>query len=342
MEERLRAFLEAVAGPGIEVRDFVPLSGGYSNETFAFRAVQNGKEQDLILRKQMDSGGILETDLAAEFRVIDCLNKRGFPVPAVHWLDATGEYLGKPGFVMERLSGTSKPDPLFELGTEQLCARVSTEIIDALGRLHALAPSELADTGLPVPDDWHAYIQKEINELEAGFDAILLEGVPAIAEMFRWMRRNIPEPMPFRLVHCDYQLANFMYDDSGLIGVIDWELVHFGDPREDLGWLQIMCLLFGFDIRPRVEGGFLQRYTEKSGLEVTAEGVLFFQILRGLAVTFGVLRNAKGFADGAHRDIMAPYLQIPLQKGTRLQLESMGMTHDALGRLQSKIPAEVA
>ena len=31
-----------------------------------------------------------------------------------------------------------------------------------------------------------------------------------------------------------------------------------------------------------------------------------------------------------------------IQKGTRLQLESMGMTHDALGKLQSMIPAEVA
>jgi hypothetical protein len=39
---------------------------------------------------------------------------------------------------------------------------------------------------------------------------------------------------------------------------------------------------------------------------------------------------------------MAPYLQIPVQKGTRLQLESMGMTHQALGKLQSMIPSEVA
>ncbi|MEX2238764.1 MAG: phosphotransferase family protein [Dehalococcoidia bacterium] len=340
--DRLKAFLEATAGPGYEVSELQPLSGGYSNETFAFQAHHKGKDHHMILRKQMESGGILQTDLAAEFRAIECLHRRGFPVCKVHWLDATGEFLGQPGFVMERVGGTSKPEPLFQPGAEPLLKKVSTEIIDALGELHSLEPSELSDTGLAVPDDWEGYINAQINEMEAGFDAILLEGLPAVAEMFRWLRRNIPEPLPFRLVHCDYQMANFMYDDTGLKAIIDWELVHFGDPREDLGWLQIMCLLFGFDIRPHVEGGFLERYSERSGLPVTPEGVLFFQILRGLAVTWGVMRNAHGFAVGTHRDIMAPYLQIPVQKGTRLQLESMGMTHERLGQLQEMTKAGVA
>ena len=42
------------------------------------------------------------------------------------------------------------------------------------------------------------------------------------------------------LVHGDYRLGNFLVERDGggarLTGILDWEMVHLGDPLEDLAW----------------------------------------------------------------------------------------------------------
>jgi aminoglycoside phosphotransferase (APT) family kinase protein len=331
MKEKVRALVEAHTGPGVEIFELQRLPGGYSQETYAFRARHDGKEYSLILRRRPESGGILQSDLASEYRIIQALHAAGLPVPAAYWLDADGQYLGTPCFVMERLKGDSRPDPLFEPGNEALLSRVSTDIIDTLGRIHSLDPRDLADTGLSVPDSWEDYIMSQLDRMEAEFADTILEGRPDYAEIFRFMRRHVPPPMDFRLVHCDYQLANFLFDSEGLKGVIDWEVAHFGDPREDLGWLQLMCALFPWDIRPHVEDGYLERYREKSGLDVQAEDIRFFLGLRGLAITLPILKNMKGFCDGANRDMTAVYLPRPMLIGVRAIWNELGITAAAAG-----------
>jgi hypothetical protein len=47
------------------------------------------------------------------------------------------------------------------------------------------------------------------------------------------------------VVHGDFRLGNWMVDASGLVGVLDWELAHVGDPVEDLGWMCVRSWRFG-------------------------------------------------------------------------------------------------
>ena len=47
------------------------------------------------------------------------------------------------------------------------------------------------------------------------------------------------------LVHGDFRLGNVIVDEKGLAAVLDWELVHLGDPMEDLGYLCIRAWRFG-------------------------------------------------------------------------------------------------
>jgi aminoglycoside phosphotransferase (APT) family kinase protein len=79
MEERVKAFVEAKIGPGAEILDLQRLPGGYSQETYAFRLRHSGREQQLILRKKPASGGILQSDLGSEFRLLQVLHRMGFP-----------------------------------------------------------------------------------------------------------------------------------------------------------------------------------------------------------------------------------------------------------------------
>lgn len=331
VEALLQRFLEAKAGAGVRVSDVQRLAGGYSQETYGFHAVHDGVEYDLILRRKPPSGGILNSDLGAEFRVIKAVRAAGYPAPEAHWLDETGEYLDQPGFVMSRIPGVAKPDQLFLPENAAWLRRVGTEIVDALGQLHAIQPERLPACGLAMPPAWRSYVSGVVDAAEAGFSAVLLEGQPLLAEQFRWLRRNMPEEMPLRLVHCDFQPGNIMYDETGVRGIIDWEMAHFGDPREDLGWLRAMGSLTGYEFLYLLEGGWINRYNAQSGLNVTQAGIDYFQVLRGLSVLPAIMANMKGFGLGEHHDIMGPYVTIGIPRFLNQQAAVAGISRARLG-----------
>ena len=57
-------------------------------------------------------------------------------------------------------------------------------------------------------------------------------------------------------MHGDFRTGNLMIAADGLTGVLDWELTHRGDPRQDLGWLCTKAWRFG---SPHPVGGFGRR-----------------------------------------------------------------------------------
>lgn len=48
--------------------------------------------------------------------------------------------------------------------------------------------------------------------------------------------RLMPPGSKLSIVHGDFRLGNYLFEPSGLTGIIDWEMVHVGDPLEDLAW----------------------------------------------------------------------------------------------------------
>ena len=46
-------------------------------------------------------------------------------------------------------------------------------------------------------------------------------------------------------MHGDFRMGNLIVDGSGLAAVLDWELVHIGEPYEDLAWFCIRAWRFG-------------------------------------------------------------------------------------------------
>jgi aminoglycoside phosphotransferase (APT) family kinase protein len=47
------------------------------------------------------------------------------------------------------------------------------------------------------------------------------------------------------VVHGDFRLGNLLVGPAGLVAALDWELVHLGDPMEDLAWLVVRAWRFG-------------------------------------------------------------------------------------------------
>ncbi len=83
-------------------------------------------------------------------------------------------------------------------------------------------------------------------------------------------------------MHGDFRLGNLLIGPDGLRAVLDWELVHLGDPVEDLGWLCTKVWRFG---SPQPAGGFgsrselLDGYESVAGWRPTDEDLAWWEML---------------------------------------------------------------
>ena len=147
---------------------------------------------------------------------------------------------------MERLEGETIPrrllrDDAYAAARPRLARRLG----EVLARIHQIDPADVP--GLPNTD-----ALAQLTELYQGF----AEPRPALEIGLRWLREHQPAPVADTVVHGDFRTGNLMIATDGLAGVLDWELTHRGDPRQDLGWLCTKAWRFG---SPHPVGGFGSR-----------------------------------------------------------------------------------
>jgi aminoglycoside phosphotransferase (APT) family kinase protein len=128
---------------------------------------------------------------------------------------------------------------------------------------------------------------------------------PILEAAFRWLEEITPPP-PERpvLVHGDFRNGNLMiHPDDGLVGVLDWELAHLGDPAEDLGWICVNSWRFGEWRRPVGGFGGYADLLAGYGGGISLERVRFWQALGSLKWGVMCLMMYSSFATGQDRSI---------------------------------------
>jgi aminoglycoside phosphotransferase (APT) family kinase protein len=126
-------------------------------------------------------------------------------------------------------------------------------------------------------------------------------------------------------VHGDYRLGNFLIErDAGgarLTGILDWELVHLGDPLEDLAWCSSALWRAGTPwaaaLLPPEE--FAALYATASGRAIDAARLAFYDVLAIVKMIAIMLTGIRAFGDRRTRDIrmvifehQLPYLYVLL------------------------------
>ena len=163
------------------------------------------------------------------------------PAPELH--DHGDGALGQAYLLMERLDGETIPRRLLR---DDAYARrppgLAHRLGEVLARIHQVDPGSIP--GLPQVD-----ALGQLKELYQAF----AEPRPALEIGLRWLAEHRPAPVADTLVHGDFRTGNLMIGQDGLRGVLDWELTHRGDPRQDLGWLCTKAWRFG---SPSPVGGF--------------------------------------------------------------------------------------
>jgi aminoglycoside phosphotransferase (APT) family kinase protein len=312
MAVALEAFLQRHSDdPGsVRVTRYERIMGGYSRLMMRVWAQEGDRERAYIFRADPAPGeSIVESDRAEEWALLCSLRDSGsIPMPAALWFEPLAEELGTPVIVSEMIDGPSL-----------LTAAVARHAADhyAMGEpLCELATSihSFDVAALPAhierPSSWDAYIDARIRELVDGErDYPIAE--PFLRMLACWLAANKPAPLPLSLVHGDFQTANVVIDPESEYRIIDWELAHVGDPREDLGWL-VLC---GVNQPPWLLADdpqrFFQRYAELMGFDGEALGpaaIAYFTVLGSMDVFLRMLSQVATLIRGETSSVLLAYM----------------------------------
>jgi aminoglycoside phosphotransferase (APT) family kinase protein len=228
-EPDVAAQLRAVLGAPVDRLE--RLSGGASRETWAFRV----GERELILRRDPPGRAGDFGSMGLEAAAIRAAAAAGLAVPEVVVVD-DGEQLGSAGMVMARVDGeTVARRILRDDAFAAARAALTAQLAGFMAGLHRIDAEGIP--GLPEPDalEYLEEMYAEVEDVSPTFDTAL-----------RWLRRHRPPSRDSRVVvHGDLRLGNVIVGPDGLRAVIDWELVHAGDPVEDLAWVCVKAWRFG-------------------------------------------------------------------------------------------------
>lgn len=304
----LEKFLRERTGEPVRVAGLARMAGGASRAIYRFELLdaRGGDARRMVLRMDAVSPE-LQAQSRDEFAILEVAGEAGVRVPRVHWAGDESAGLGGRFFVMDLIEGEAIArkllrDEAYARTREVLPAELARELarihaIDVgderlarLRRLSAAGPAEEVGRYLGV-----------LDQVGAGHPQ------PVLRYVARWLQRHAPPHRPRRFVHGDFRIGNVLFDESGLRAVLDWELAHFGDPLEDLGWLCVRAWRFGVDDRP--VGGLCARealweaYERAGGEAVDARIARYWEILGNWKWAVMCVMQAARRNDGAYPDV---------------------------------------
>lgn len=255
------------------------LSGGASQETWAFDICDGVNVESFILRRA--PGGDFQHETAAglevEAAIISAMDPRAVPVPTVRYVLSPDDGLGR-GFFTSHVDGeTIARKILRDDQFDEIRPRLPQTFGAVLANIHATP----LDT-LPVLRSADA--AQTLDMLRRGTSE-LPSPRPVFELALRWLTDRLPGPVNPALVHGDFRLGNVIIAPDAIRAVLDWELVHIGDPMEDLAWLCTTPWRFGaVDLPVAGLGEREQLYAgyEAAGGSVDRDRVRWWEILSAL------------------------------------------------------------
>lgn len=283
---------------GLQIRDLRRLTGGASRETWSFDALRgDGSLVPLVLRRDPPGTERTGGGMANEAAAIETAAGVGVPEPRLYLSGDAHSAVGSDFMIMERVEGETLPrrilrDSRFERARQSLAYQCG----EILARIHSIPTDDLPD--LPLMDPLSSCEETLLS---------LPEPYPVLELGLRWLKVNQPpHTAATTVVHGDFRNGNLVIGDDGVRAVLDWEIVHLGDPAEDLGWLCVKAWRFG---AKEPVGGFgpyeqmLEGYAAGGGRPVDLATVKWWETLGTLRWGLGCIGQARRHLDGSVRSV---------------------------------------
>jgi aminoglycoside phosphotransferase (APT) family kinase protein len=301
------------SGAGVTIGAIARIGVGRSRENWLYEASWRGPtgpvSEELIVRRD-PLGGLLETDRQVEFDVLAALEATAVPAPRPRWLDADGSRLGRPSLVMVREPGTCD---YFVLngdrpadGRRDLAAR----LCELLASVHAV-DWQGAGLGRVLDDPGPEAATAELDVWEAVLRRDQLEPWPELELALHRLRRTAPTSPGTVLVHGDFKAGNVLLDEDRIVALLDWELVHLGDPHEDLGWVTQPLRTDEHLIPGRWEADdLLDHYQKVTGLAVDRDAVRWWNAFACLKTAIMQVSGLRSYVEGRHPEPYQPTAEV--------------------------------
>lgn len=310
MPSRLGSYLSALDGSRTAtVVAYEPIVGGYSR-LMARATVEwsDGERTAVVLRGDPPPGkSMMETDRDLEWALLRAL-EGSIRMPAARAYDPDGSHLDTKCIVLEHVDGPSLQALLVADDDPATRRRHTDDLVDTLASVHRVDLAAVAGV-LDVPNDWDTYLGGLIDRFRQA-SAGHVEAVPFLRYTAAWLDAHRPPPLPLCLVHSDFQTSNIVVDPTGAHHVVDWELAHVGDPREDLGYYNVYASALGPNLYAADPEAFLARYRERTGFPekaVNVETMGYYSSVAAITVYAQVLGGAAAMAAGANGGLMTTY-----------------------------------
>ncbi len=263
---------------------------GFTNESFLFDLSwdegNEHKSAGMILRCEGTEYPIYpEPKVEMQFRILEQLGNTNVPVPKVYWFESDTSLFGTPFYLMNKFEGSvpSEFPPYHSFGicydaTPELREKIWWQLFEGVARLHTLNWKSMDFSFLGIPTGGTGPIDQDLayweNFLEYTKDTPD-ESHPILEAALAWLKKNRYEPEYVSLCWGDARFPNSIFNPDGdLLGLLDWDISHIGDPESDLGFLLTTDYLLGEGIGvPRLDGfpskeETIRRYEELTGREV--------------------------------------------------------------------------
>jgi aminoglycoside phosphotransferase (APT) family kinase protein len=304
-DTKLEAFLRDEAYPDASALRIVERSrpaGGASWDTFILdleveRAGTKTPER-IVLRRAPAAGPMPPYDVTKDSAIFSALAESDVPVPRFLASTEDPSVFERPFLALSFVAGDSNDItqverwPTWQENREAL----GFEIVDTLAALHRFdwRGTEIESyffSGKVGANGGGQSIGERVTDFLDRYLVALLErareldvGLPMWRELGRWLHDNVPDASSndLVLVHGDYRFGNFIWDDTRLAAVVDWERASLGHRMQDLGFV---CMPLSRRKDPSLMGKALpfdvlaERYEQASGRAVDVAQVQYFAVL---------------------------------------------------------------
>jgi aminoglycoside phosphotransferase (APT) family kinase protein len=316
MADRIREYIAARTPGANDLRlvDVQQIAVGWSHETWLFDAhwLERGapRSQGFCLRR--DPGNALLrhlSDLAVQFRVLQCLDATPVPTPKPYWYESDVSVLGAPFLVMEKVAGVC-PNPWGRDGRRfyEEAARRGTlpaSFTNALAALHSLDWNGAGLSFLGAPALGTDFAHRELAKWRELIALTEHEPEPILTDLICWLEANAPRTERLVLAHGAYRTGNLLVDHDEVSAVLDWELQVIGDPMYDVAYVLSDLNREGTDLLSNVvpRDDFYRWYEAATGIEIDDESCRYYQLLYAMRSVAFWMSASDLYATGRSPDL---------------------------------------
>jgi aminoglycoside phosphotransferase (APT) family kinase protein len=315
LRERIAVYLQQQTGHAVRVGSLKRFAVGFSWKTYLV-PIEGGlpeadSAQELILRLGPDYGLFAPYSAIPEWLAMNSLKGTTVPVPKAYWAGDDHHHFGAPFLFSEKISGAAvvpwvpKDTPPLDEGYRK---SLGAQFTDALAALHRVEWQQTPIAELGESINVHNAALQNVSTWEKRIQRWAMRPYPAVECALRWLKSHCPISPRVSIIHGDYRTGNFLELGGQITAILDWELVHLGDPHEDIGWLSLPMYMGGspYFCRLLEPEWFYERYSRQAGFEISMSSMQYYRAFSLLKLTATHMAAARCFEEGRFNDLRMP------------------------------------